>query len=77
RAGETAGDFKAVELAAHSVKSSAANFGAQRLYSLAEQTERLAAEKNRDRIPALLGDLEDAFVQVKTCLEEEKKGLEE
>lgn len=77
RSGEKAGDLRAVERAAHSLRASAANFGANVLYELAGEIERLALENRGDKISSLLRDLEEAFAQVKTRLEEEKKGLEE
>jgi HPt (histidine-containing phosphotransfer) domain-containing protein len=41
------GDFAAVRLAAHSLRSSAGNIGANRLFAVARQVEELALEEAR------------------------------
>ena len=74
RRGEKRGDFKAVELAVHSLKSSAGNVGAGKLQDLAEIVEELAEKEETDRISALLDELEALFDQVKPLLGEERKG---
>jgi len=76
RHGEQQGDFKAIEQAVHSLRSSSGNLGADRLQDLAGRIEELAEKQEGDEIPALLAELEAVFAQVKVCLEEERKGLE-
>ena len=76
RNGEEMGDFKVIEQAVHSLKSSAGNVGAEKLRELAGVIEELAEKEQGERISALLDELEAAFEQVKVPLEKEKKGLE-
>jgi HPt (histidine-containing phosphotransfer) domain-containing protein len=51
------GDLAAVEFAAHSLKSSAANLGAVRVQELAERIEVLAASRQGDQLQALVTEL--------------------
>jgi len=51
------GDLAAVEFAAHSLKSSAANLGAVRVQELAERIELLAASRQGEQLPALAAEL--------------------
>jgi HPt (histidine-containing phosphotransfer) domain-containing protein len=76
RAGQRAGDCRAVGQAVHSLRSSAGNLGAGRLQDLAARIEELAEARQGEEIPVLLDELEQVFAQVKTCLEEERKGLD-
>jgi HPt (histidine-containing phosphotransfer) domain-containing protein len=69
RNGEKAGDLDAVAGAAHSLKSSAQNFGANGLARLAEKIEIQAHSKNCENLGDLLRDLEQAFAAVKVWLE--------
>lgn len=73
RAGQRAGDLKAVEMAVHSLKSSAGNLGARELQQIAGRIEDLAEAGKGDGLSALLDDLESTFARVKTCLEAERK----
>jgi HPt (histidine-containing phosphotransfer) domain-containing protein len=75
RAGEKSGDLEAVALAAHSLKSSAHNFGANRLARLAEEIESRARANHRERLSDLLGDLERAYVSVKVFLENQRNAF--
>ena len=77
RSGEETGDFKAIEQAVHSLRSSAGNLGADRIQELAGIIEELAEKEQGESIPGLLDELEAAFVQVKARLQEEQKGLEQ
>lgn len=61
REGRSRDDLEAVERAAHSLKSSAANIGAQRVRSAAERLERLAADGERDALEAGVRELEQAL----------------
>lgn len=73
RIGMQAGDLVMVHRAAHSLKSSAGNFGAEALRELAGRIERLTGENKADTLPALLDELEAAFAQTRSYLEEKKQ----
>lgn len=75
RLGVSGGDVKEAERGAHSLKSSAANLGAQRVRSLAAEAEQSAAESDRDAVASLLPDLEEAFSQACRALESVEKEL--
>jgi len=64
RAGLAAGDLAAVELAAHSTKSAAANLGADELQELAARIEQLAAAGQASPLQPLVGLLADAFTRI-------------
>jgi HPt (histidine-containing phosphotransfer) domain-containing protein len=64
RAGLAAGDLAAVELAAHSTKSAAANLGADELQELAARIEQLAAAGQAAALQPLVGKLPDAFTRI-------------
>ena len=76
-AGEKAGDPVAVERAAHSVKSSAGNIGAEALLELSGQIEQLASEKKQKSLAPLMGQLEAAYSRLQARLQMLKKGMEE
>jgi HPt (histidine-containing phosphotransfer) domain-containing protein len=63
-AGETAGDWLAVERAAHSMKSSAAYLGFPGLSEQAARVEELAGQRRGDEIRPLLQEISDAFPAV-------------
>lgn len=67
-----AGDLDGVERAAHSLKSSAANLGAQRVYELADKAERMASERIDAGLGAVLEELAAAFGRAKQRLQEER-----
>lgn len=74
--GIRSGDLAEIEYAAHSLKSSSANFGADRLVDLAARVERLAAERRESpELAGLVSDMSEAFDQVKHKLEELFKEL--
>ena len=75
--GEKAGDLVAVERAAHSVKSSAGNIGAEALMGLSGQLEQLASEKKQKLLSPLIGQLEAAYSRLRHRLKLLKKGMEE
>jgi len=75
RRGEQAGDLIAVAEAAHSLKSSAQNFGASRLSHIAENIELQARANTCENLPALLNELEGAYGTVKAWLESERDAL--
>jgi len=72
---EKAGDMEGVEHAAHSIRSSGGFLGALALCQVAEKIENLAEKKGKDQIPALLGDLQSNFEEVKARMAEERKSL--
>ncbi|MBL8797243.1 MAG: Hpt domain-containing protein [Planctomycetia bacterium] len=57
RQGLAQGDLAAVEFAAHSLKSSAGNLGADRVQELAQEIESLAAARQGDTLPTLAVEL--------------------
>lgn len=62
-------DPEEAERGAHSLKSSAANIGAERLRTLATQVESAALEADVERMTNLLPDLEAAYATVMSALE--------
>ena len=62
------GDLDRVQWAAHSLKSSAGNLGAQQLQNLAGRIEQLAETKKAGEIQPLLADLETAYLKAKARL---------
>lgn len=69
RGGIDGGDVDQAERGAHSLKSSAANIGAERLRILATQVEAAALAQHLDRMTELLPELEDAYATVMQTLE--------
>ena len=64
------GDLKGVEQAAHSLKSSSANFGATSFVELVAEVERLAADEERGaRLETLVAEMPAAFGDVCSHLE--------
>lgn len=70
REGADSGPLSAAEDGAHSLKSSAGNLGARRLQSLAAEVENRASEGDVEGVTALLPDLEAAFDEARTALDE-------
>jgi HPt (histidine-containing phosphotransfer) domain-containing protein len=68
----SSGDFDGVQRAAHSLKSSAGNLGAQKVQDIADQIEQLAEQRSGE-ISALLTDLERAYLRAKDRLLREVK----
>jgi HPt (histidine-containing phosphotransfer) domain-containing protein len=66
--GLVAGDLGAVELAAHSTKSAAANLGADELQELAARIEQLAAARQAAALSPLVGQLPGAFARISARL---------
>jgi HPt (histidine-containing phosphotransfer) domain-containing protein len=73
-AGEKAGDWTAVERAAHSMKSSSSYLGLPGLAELAARIEELAMERRGDEIPSLLQELSGAFPAVQVHLQKTAGG---
>lgn len=69
RAGVDGSDLEEAERGAHSLKSSAANIGAELLRTLATRMESAALEGNGDGAKSLLPDLETAYSEAMKELE--------
>jgi HPt (histidine-containing phosphotransfer) domain-containing protein len=69
-----AGELEAVERAAHSIRSSAGNVGAEELREIAGRIETLASKRDHAGLLPLLSDLDEAFQKAKAILEQEKRG---
>ena len=69
RSGVEEGDLKEAERAAHSLKSSAANLGAEELRTLAADMERMAGTRDPESVRSLLGSLNTAYDNAITALE--------
>lgn len=69
------GDPSQAAAGAHSLKSSAANVGAQQLRAIAADMERAASGGDTAAVAALLPSLESAFSQAITALESVERGL--
>lgn len=65
------GESTEVQKLAHTLKSSAGNFGARALQELCARTER-AATTDTDRLPELLGHIETAYWRLRSHLETRK-----
>jgi HPt (histidine-containing phosphotransfer) domain-containing protein len=63
------GDAHRLTLAAHSLKGSSANFGADQLRSVSERIEQLGRQGSLGGVPAHLPALKDEFARVKAALE--------
>jgi len=75
RKGEQTGDLRAVCAAAHSIKSSAMNFGAISLNAIAEKLEAAMDANNSHELSKQLDDMEEAYARVKSWLESQKASL--
>ena len=65
-------DLKAVEQAAHSLKSSAGNLGATRLQYMAERIELAALAGDLDACVALCADVRVVYEDTRAALERER-----
>ena len=74
RTGAAGGDIGEAEKGAHSLKSSAANVGAEELRNLSATMERLASQREEAQVTALLPDLEGAYARARAALEEIERG---
>ena len=70
-AGFEVGDLESVQWAAHALKSSAGNLGAQQLQNLAGRIEQLAEDQKAAEIQPLLAELEAVYLRAKARLAEE------
>jgi HPt (histidine-containing phosphotransfer) domain-containing protein len=63
------------EMGAHSLKSSAANLGAEELRSLAGEMEKIAAACDVDGMRARLSHLDAAYARAVSALESVERGI--
>jgi len=68
------GDSAAVQLAAHTLKSSSANLGATNLSDICRQLEAVATSKNLEGGHTLYGEISSEFKTVSAALERESEG---
>ena len=71
-AGQT-GDLFRVQKAVHPIKSSAANVGARLMQDLAARLEQLAMDRRSESVPELLDELDAAYAQVRSRLEQQRE----
>ena len=77
RAGVAQEDAEEAERGAHSLKSSAANVGAEILRAFATQIESAALDRNLDSLKATLPEIEDAYATAMSELESIEKEMPE
>lgn len=77
RTGVSATNLQEAERGAHSLKSSAANIGAETLRTLATRMESAALDESMDSARALLPDLESAYADAMRELATLEKGMAE
>ena len=77
RTGVASSDLQETERGAHSLKSSAANIGAETLRTMATRMESAALEENVDVARRLLPELESAYESAMKELTTIEKGLPE
>ncbi len=77
RKGATEADADESERGAHSLKSSAANIGAERVRALATQVESASLENDVERVRRILPDLEAAYSSAIDQLEQIEQGMGE
>ncbi len=65
-----------VERAAHAIRSSCCNLGADELGELAGTIEQLAYERRGEELAPLVHNLDDALARVKSRLEQERRAGE-
>jgi two-component system, sensor histidine kinase and response regulator len=68
-----ASDYRRLYRSAHSLKSTAANVGAETLKSLAERVEALAAAENGADIASLVDEMDRSYEQLRKRLDAERK----
>jgi HPt (histidine-containing phosphotransfer) domain-containing protein len=74
-AGRRGGDRAAIERAAHSLKSTAGNLGAQALQRTAQAVELVAASAEEPALEELMHELEARFAEVRAALVEQRRML--
>jgi HPt (histidine-containing phosphotransfer) domain-containing protein len=74
RQGAESGDLQETERGAHSLKSSAANIGAEVVRTFATRAESAALEKDLDAVRRILPELESAYAAAMAALERIETG---
>jgi HPt (histidine-containing phosphotransfer) domain-containing protein len=74
-AGEQSGDRVALERAAHSLKSTAGNLGAEALQRCAQAIELMAASADERALAGRMRELEARFAEARSALEEQRRML--
>jgi HPt (histidine-containing phosphotransfer) domain-containing protein len=77
RAGAEGGDLEEAERGAHSLKSSAANIGAEVLRTLATRMESAALEANPEEARSLLPEIETAYADAMQELQKIEREMKE
>jgi two-component system, sensor histidine kinase and response regulator len=72
RSAAASGKLEELERAAHSIRSSSGNLGAEELGHIAGEVERLASGKRSEELAQLLPGLEAAFSRARRRLEQER-----
>ena len=72
--GMAAGEALVVEMALHSLKSSAGQLGALRMQALSARGEQLARERDLTHVGTLVRDLEDELARVHAWLTNVREG---
>ncbi|MEM7415493.1 MAG: Hpt domain-containing protein [Gemmatimonadota bacterium] len=75
RTGVTQDDPEETERGAHSLKSSAANIGAEHLRTLATKIESASLDQNLEAMRELLPDIESAYADAMTELKSIEQGM--
>ncbi len=75
RTGATGPELREADRGAHSLKSSAANIGAERVRNLCADIERAASAGDAATVSSLFPSLEEAFSQAIAALESVQRGL--
>ena len=71
RLGRQAADYAGVQLAAHTLKGLAANFGAERAVAAAADVERRAKQRDESGMEAAVAELAEALDELVAALEGE------
>jgi len=72
RQAQKSGDWPGVAAAAHPIKSSAGNVGAEKVQDLATRLEQSAKQANASQVAIELTELEQAFATAKIALETQR-----
>jgi CheY-like chemotaxis protein/HPt (histidine-containing phosphotransfer) domain-containing protein len=75
RRGLETGDVASVQLAAHTLKSNAADFGAMRLRAYAQTLEQIAKAGSLEDASGLVDQIEDAYTVVQQALQRRRDGV--
>ena len=75
RTGLAVGDLEPAIRMGHSLHSSGRTLGVMQMKELGFRIEKAAREKQLSELPALVEEMEQAFIQAKSCLEKKKVEL--